>query len=88
MGAGRTELLEALAGRVPPIQGGEVRLKGNLIRQQSIAERIKLGLALVPEDRQRDGLVQTMSVGENASLAGLLSFVRGPWIHKREEAQA
>ncbi|MGF4041772.1 sugar ABC transporter ATP-binding protein [Paenarthrobacter nitroguajacolicus] len=86
MGAGRTELLEALAGRVP-IQGGEVRLKGNLIRQQSIAERIKLGLALVPEDRQRDGLVQTMSVGENASLAGLLSFVRGPWIHKREEAQ-
>ena len=86
MGAGRTELLEALAGRVP-IQGGEVRLKGNLIRHQSIAERIKLGLALVPEDRQRDGLVQTMSVGENASLAGLLSFVRGPWIHKREEAQ-
>lgn len=86
MGAGRTELLEALAGRVP-IQSGEVLLKGNLIRHQGIAERIGMGLALVPEDRQRDGLVQTMSVGENASLAGLLSFVHGPWIRKREEAQ-
>jgi erythritol transport system ATP-binding protein len=86
MGAGRTELLEALAGRVP-IQSGEVMLKGELIRRESIAERIDKGLALVPEDRQRDGLVQTMTVGENASLAGLLSFVQGPWIRKREEAQ-
>ncbi len=44
----------------------------------SIADRIALGLALVPEDRQRDGLVQTMSVGDNLSLASILSFLRGP----------
>ena len=43
----------------------------------SIAERIGKGLVLVPEDRQRDGLVQTMSVGENLSLASIRSFVTG-----------
>jgi erythritol transport system ATP-binding protein len=59
MGAGRTELLEALAGRIP-IQSGTVELKGRVLDKESVADRIALGLALVPEDRQRDGLVQTI----------------------------
>lgn len=87
MGAGRTELLEALAGRIP-IQSGTVTLKGKTIGRETIAERIELGLALVPEDRQRDGLVQTMSVGENASLANLLTFVKGVLIHRRRERES
>ncbi|MCU1407592.1 MAG: Monosaccharide-transporting ATPase [Glaciihabitans sp.] len=87
MGAGRTELLEALAGR-SPIASGTVTLAGTVINKQSIAERIDLGLALVPEDRQRDGLVQTMSVGENASLANLLTFVKGIMLGRRAERDA
>ncbi len=62
MGAGRTELLECVAGRVP-MAGGRILLEGEDISRLSIAERIARGLVLVPEDRQRDGLVQTMSVG-------------------------
>jgi erythritol transport system ATP-binding protein len=76
MGAGRTELLECVAGRVPA-EGGQVMLEGRDVSKLSIAERIAQGLALVPEDRQRDGLVQTMTVGENLSLASITSFVRG-----------
>ena len=76
MGAGRTELLEAVAGRVP-IASGEVLLRDRPLKGLSIAERISRGLVLVPEDRQRDGLVQTMSVGENLSLASIRSFVKG-----------
>ncbi len=87
MGAGRTELLEALAGRVP-IQAGTVSIAGSRLTGQSIAERIRMGLALVPEDRQRDGLVQTMSVGENSSLAGLLAYVRGFWLSSKREADS
>ena len=87
MGAGRTELLEALAGRVP-IQRGTVEVRGRVLQGESIAERIQLGLALVPEDRQRDGLVQTMSVGENTSLASLRSFVKGLSISMRREKDA
>jgi erythritol transport system ATP-binding protein len=86
MGAGRTELLECVAGRVPKI-GGTIVLEGEDVSQLSIAERIARGLALVPEDRQRDGLVQTMSVGANLSLASIGAFVKGMLLsHQRERA--
>lgn len=75
MGAGRTELLESIAGRVPMI-GGQVFLEQEPLAGLSIAGRIAKGLVLVPEDRQRDGLVQTMSVGENLSLASIGAFTR------------
>ncbi len=75
MGAGRTELLESIAGRVP-MRGGEVMLQGEPLAGLSIAQRIAKGLVLVPEDRQRDGLVQTMSVGQNLSLANIGAFTR------------
>lgn len=76
MGAGRTELLEAIAGRVP-MMAGQVLLRGEPVAGLNIAGRIAKGLVLVPEDRQRDGLVQTMSVGENLSLASIGAFVKG-----------
>ncbi len=76
MGAGRTELLEAVAGRTA-LAEGSTRLCGEDLAGLGIAERIALGLALVPEDRQRDGLVQTMSVGQNLTLASIGAFVRG-----------
>ncbi|MEU4223364.1 sugar ABC transporter ATP-binding protein [Nonomuraea sp. NPDC026600] len=79
MGSGRTELLEALAGRIAPASG-QVELAGQALDGTGIRERIGRGVVLVPEDRQRDGLVQTMSVGENLSLAGLRSFVRGLFV--------
>jgi erythritol transport system ATP-binding protein len=86
MGAGRTELLECIAGRVAKI-GGTIVLEGEDVTQLSIAERIARGLALVPEDRQRDGLVQTMSVGANLSLASIGTFVKGMLLsHQRERA--
>ncbi len=75
MGAGRTELLECVAGRVPGT-GGRVLLEGREISRLSIAERIERGLVLVPEDRQRDGLVQTMCVGENLSLPSIAALAR------------
>ncbi len=87
MGAGRTELLETLAGRLAP-QSGTVRVDGRDITGESIAGRIGLGLALVPEDRQRDGLVQPMSVGENMSLASITRFLRGPVLAHRAERAA
>lgn len=75
MGAGRTELMECVAGRLPA-SGGQVLLHGSDLEGMSIAERIDAGLVLTPEDRQRDGLVQTMSVGQNLSLASIGSFAK------------
>ena len=84
MGAGRTELLECVAGRVP-MAGGRVMLEGKDVSRLSIAERIASGLALVPEDRQRDGLVQTMSVGENLSLPSIAAIVKGALLSRPRE---
>lgn len=76
MGAGRTEFMECVAGRLPA-SGGQIRLHGRDIAGMSIAQRIEAGLVLTPEDRQRDGLVQTMSVGQNLSLASIGAFTKG-----------
>ncbi len=84
MGAGRTELMEALAGR-DPLSGGRVLLGDVDLAGRSIAERIELGLGLVPEDRQRDGLVQMLSVGANLSLPSLLGTVKRWFIGRRTE---
>jgi erythritol transport system ATP-binding protein len=84
MGAGRTELLETIAGRFTATSG-EIVLDGREISHLSIGERIARGLALVPEDRQRDGLVQTMSVGQNLSLASIREFTRGVFTSIRLE---
>ena len=59
-GPGERELLETLAGRLAAASG-TVTLDGKPLGRASIGERIALGVALVPEDRQRDGLVQSMS---------------------------
>ncbi|MBL4928152.1 sugar ABC transporter ATP-binding protein [Fuscibacter oryzae] len=84
MGAGRTELMETVAGRLRATTG-EVVLEGKEVSHLSIAQRIARGLALVPEDRQRDGLVQTMTVGQNLSLASIASFTKGLFTQKKAE---
>ncbi len=74
MGAGRTEVLETIMG----LHGkatGEVLLEGESIKGADIQQRIRKGISLVPEDRQREGLVQTMSVSSNMTLAGLWRIV-------------
>ncbi|PBC01333.1 sugar ABC transporter ATP-binding protein [Mesorhizobium sp. WSM3860] len=84
MGAGRTELLETVAGKLSATSG-EIALEGKEISHLAIGERIARGLALVPEDRQRYGLVQTMSVGQNLSLASIREFTRGVFTSLRLE---
>jgi erythritol transport system ATP-binding protein len=84
MGAGRTEMMETVAGRLKP-SGGRVLLHGHDVAGLSIADRIAAGLVLVPEDRQRDGLVQTMTVGQNLSLASIRAFTKGLFTSKKRE---
>lgn len=86
MGAGRTELLETVAGRLKASKG-HIRLNGQEVSGLTIAQRIDKGLVLVPEDRQRDGLVQTMTVGNNLSLASIAEMTKGLFTSsKREKA--
>jgi erythritol transport system ATP-binding protein len=87
MGAGRTELLETLAGRLHAVSG-TITLDGEPLDEASIGDRIALGVALVPEDRQRDGLVPPMTVGENLTLASISRYVQTAWVARDRERGA
>ena len=75
MGAGRTELLEALLG-AQRLAIGQIELAGKRIERHNIPQRIDAGIALVPEDRQKQGMVQLMSILENMTLSSLGKFTR------------
>jgi erythritol transport system ATP-binding protein len=80
LGAGRTEMLEALAG-CRPTSSGELHIGGKKQRIRTVVDAIGAGISLVPEDRQRDGLVPELSIRENIALASL----RGAWLSRRKE---
>jgi ribose transport system ATP-binding protein len=68
MGAGRTELCESLFGLHGRLATGVITLEGRKIHFSSPSQAIESGMALVPEDRKKNGIVPDMSVGENISL--------------------
>jgi len=66
-GNGQTELAEAIAG-MRPVESGTITLRGRDITNLTPREILDAGLGHVPEDRQRDGLVLSMSVADNLVL--------------------
>ena len=77
-GNGQSELCLALAGLLP-VAGGQVRLGGRLATNLSPRSLGRLGLAHVPEDRQRMGIILPFSVAENFILH---DFDRPPFAHR------
>jgi len=83
-GNGQQELAEALVGLQRPA-GGRVRMDGRDITLAPPARRIALGLAHIPEDRQRTALVEDLSIGDNAVMEILARppFSRFGWLARR-----
>jgi rhamnose transport system ATP-binding protein len=70
VGAGRTELARTIFGLEPP-GAGEIRLNGRVARIWEPAQAIALGIAYLPEDRRRHGVVLDMPIDANITLASL-----------------
>jgi erythritol transport system ATP-binding protein len=88
MGAGRSEFFECVMGRHEHCSG-KVFVDGKELTARDTTRRIREGLALIPEDRQREGLVQSMSIANNLSMASLGQFVKaGFHIDLAREKQA
>jgi ribose transport system ATP-binding protein len=89
VGAGRTELLETIFGIEPPARGnyGTCVVRGKAIRIRRVADAVRAGLALVPEDRQRDGLIAGFSVRSNIGLPGLMREQRLGFMNRTKESQ-
>ena len=76
-GNGQTELVEALTG-LRPVLGGSVAYLGNDITGASARARHQAGMAHIPEDRQRSGMISEFTVAENAILD---SYYDEPFSH-------
>jgi ribose transport system ATP-binding protein len=85
VGAGRTEIVRAIAGADVPTRG-EIRVAGERTVVRSPRSAIRAGIALITEDRKAQGLVLGMSVRENTTLAHLAHFVHGAFVDRGAEA--
>ena len=84
MGAGRTEVVNAIYG-LAPADAGEIHVHGRRARINCPADAMAHGIGLVSEDRKKHGLVLKMSVKHNVTLASLRRCCRGGWIQRRRE---
>lgn len=75
VGAGRTEVAQAIFG-LAPLAAGRIEINGKAVTIGSPAAAVKAGVAYVPEDRKGDGIVPSMSVRENISLPVLRRLSR------------
>jgi ribose transport system ATP-binding protein len=84
VGAGRTEIVRAIAGADVPT-AGQIAVAGATVVIRSPRDGIDAGIALITEDRKAQGLVLGMGVRENTTLAHLRRFVRGFFIDRTAE---
>ncbi len=84
VGSGRTEIAKALYG-LGRDHTGEILLFGKPVKPASPSEALRLGIALVPEDRQRHGLVLHLSAIANLSLPILPRLSRAGMISRQKE---
>ncbi len=86
VGAGRTELCRALFG-IDPIDSGRIWMNGREVRIRHPRDAVRTGLALIPEDRQRNGLAARLPVAHNLTSASLNAVSRFGYIRGRAERQ-
>ncbi|MFE7198163.1 sugar ABC transporter ATP-binding protein [Microbacterium oxydans] len=87
VGAGRTELIEALFG-VRSSTDGEIAVGGRRVRRGRPADAITAGMALVPEDRKGAGAVLSMDILANATLPRMDQFSVAGWLKGRSRVDA
>jgi rhamnose transport system ATP-binding protein len=84
VGSGRTEMAETLFG-LRPAEAGDVYLNGARQDFRSPADAVRAGLAYVPEDRRRHGVIAELSVAANTSLAALDRVASAGFVNRRAE---
>jgi len=67
VGAGRSEIMQAIFG-VAPFDSGEIYLEGQKVKLKSVRDAIKKGIALIPENRKKEGLILKNTVAFNITL--------------------
>lgn len=84
VGAGRTELARIIFG-LTPADEGQILLKGQPVTIKSAQNAVDLGIAYVPEDRRRHGVILDMPIASNITLAMLDKLTSLGMIRSKEE---
>ncbi len=84
MGAGRTEIMRCIFGLDRP-DSGAIYLGGKKLEIRCPLDAIKAGIAMVSEDRRREGIIPHMTVRENTTLAALPWISRFGWIDAKKD---
>jgi rhamnose transport system ATP-binding protein len=84
VGAGRTELARILFG-ITPADAGEILLNGEKVEIDSPQTAIELGIAYVPEDRRRHGVILEMAIAANITMASHRKTFPGGWMRSARE---
>jgi ABC-type sugar transport system ATPase subunit len=84
VGSGRTEIVRALAG-LETVDEGRILFRGEDITRKRFGEFIRMGICLLPEERDLRGLISSMSVAANITLASLGKISNGPFLRLLHE---
>jgi rhamnose transport system ATP-binding protein len=84
VGAGRSDVIRSLVG-LEPRDEGTVRIGGSELRIGGPRDALRLGIAHVPEDRQGQGLILEMSIGDNITLPQVDTLAKGPFLNGEAE---
>ena len=84
VGAGKTELAKTLFG-LEAWQKGSIEFNGNALHVKHPKDAIQAGMALIPEERRKEGLFVHESLQTNASFPNLKEFSRLLFMNKRAE---
>lgn len=84
VGAGRTELARVLFG-ITPADAGRISLRGQSVVIRNPRDAVKQGIAYVPEDRRRHGVILEMAIAANMTMAVHSRLFPGAWLRKNAE---
>ena len=86
MGAGRTEIMQAIFGNMPNVTG-QLFLDGKEIKNKNPQQAIQNGIGFITEDRKVEGLMLEESIMKNISLANLRKISKNGVINKKKEQE-
>ena len=86
VGAGRTEVVEAVCGITRPDEG-KVFLEGKEVYIKTPSEAMEKGIILLPEDRQKEGLIMSWGLGRNVTLPVISKYAKSGFNDEKTERE-
>ncbi len=86
VGAGRTEVIETICGITKP-DAGEVYLEGEKLNIKTPSDAMAKGIVLLPEDRQKEGLIMSWGLGRNVTLPTIGKYAKCGFNNEAKERE-